>query len=157
LKTMDGPFLIREPAPSEAVEVCDLVRRVFDAYVGPEYPPEGTAEFYAYANPQALAGRAGPGQVLLVAEQGGALCGMIETRGLSHVSLLFVDRPGQGIARALFERALAEGLARDPGMTRMTVNASSYAEPVYRKLGFEPTGPRQTRNGITFIPMAKVL
>lgn len=151
---MESPIAIRPSAPGEEEEICALVKRVFDEFVAPGYPAEGVEEFFRFADPQAMRKRAGPGRILFVAEQDDKICGMIETRQISHISLLFVGNRGKGIARKLLDQVIGECRRRDGYIGTITANSSPFALPVYRRLGFSPTGPEQTVNGITFIPVA---
>lgn len=139
--------------PGEELAVCALVASVFDRFVAPDLGPEGVAEFYRFANPVAMAARSGPGQILFVAEQEGVLVGVLELRG-HHLALLFVSLTGRGVARELLRLAVHECRRRRPGTTAFTVNSSLYAEPVYRKLGFQRTAPPRTINGIVHVPMS---
>ena len=124
-----------------------LVWQVFCAFEAPDYGPEGTAAFRRFLwNSQET-------DALDVwgAYEGQRLLGVLATRrGRRHIALCFVDgdHHRQGIGRALFRALLAESCARP-----ITVNASPYALPFYRKLGFVPTGPEQTADGIRFTPM----
>ena len=147
-------IMYRFMEPGEEVETMHLVERVFNQFVAPEFVEEGVQEFFRFAHPAAMVARANDGQVVVVAEEGGILLGMIEVRNGSHIALLFVEQRGRGIARQLLLTAVKECLRRHPELTRMTVNSSPYAETIYRKLGFESTGPRQTIIGITHQPMA---
>jgi GNAT superfamily N-acetyltransferase len=107
------------------------------------YGPEGIQEFLQFANPKSRAERAGPEQVIVIAEQGSEVVGMIEMRDCDHIALLFVSRRRQGIAKELLRRAVQERRHRKPEVRRITVNASPFAELVYRRLGFTATGPVQ--------------
>ena len=64
--------------------------------------------------------------------------------------LFFVDgNPHRkGIGRKRFQAALA-----DSPSTRMTVNASPYAVPIYHSLNFADTDAEQVANGLRFTPM----
>lgn len=53
-----------------------------------------------------------------------------------------------GIGRRLFETAVKSRPEKC-----ITVNASPYAVPVYRRLGFVPTDKMQETKGIKFLPM----
>lgn len=148
--------LIRPMKAGEEAEVCGLVKRCFDEFVGHEYEPEGREEFYKYANASALAVRQQLDHFVLVAETGDEIVGMIEMRGGDHLAMLFVDGKAQrqGVARELFRQALEICRARNPEMATITVNSSRYAVSAYEAMGFACTGPEQTTNGITFVPMA---
>ena len=97
---------------------------------------------------------AGPEQVVLVAEQDSDLVGVIEMLNCDHIAMLFVSTRRKGIAKELIRGALAECRRRRPGVNRITVNSSPFAEPVYSRMGFRATGPLQEKNGIIFVPMA---
>jgi GNAT superfamily N-acetyltransferase len=137
----------------EESQVCSLVERVFHELVAPDYGPEGIHEFFQFANPKSMAERAGPEQVIVIAEQGADLVGMIEMRRCDHIALLFVSRRRQGIAKKLLRKAVQECRHRKPDVRRITVNSSPFAEPIYRRMGFTATGPVQEKNGILFVPM----
>jgi GNAT superfamily N-acetyltransferase len=143
--------------PGEEPAACALVKTVFDQFVAADLGPEGIAEFLRFANPQAMAARSGPEQVLVVALHDGQLVGVLEVRSGSHLALLFVSLTGRGIARELLHRAVAECRARQPNLAAITVNSSLYAQPIYRRLGFLDTGPERTINGIVHVPMALTL
>ena len=147
---MPAAPLIRDLRPGEEGEVCALVERCFREFVAPDFPPEGVEEFLSFAAPETLAERLEDDGRVLVAEEEGRIVGMIELKGCEHVTLLFVDSAahGRGLGRRL--ELCREG---DPEVEKVTVNASRYAVPVYRRLGFEPAGPERTENGVTFHPM----
>jgi GNAT superfamily N-acetyltransferase len=141
----------------EEAQVCALVERVFREFVAPDYGPEGIEVFFTFANPEAMAQRAGPEQVIVVAEQGSEMVGMIEMRGHDHIAMLFVSRHRQGIAKELLRLAVQECRRRRPEVRQITVNSSPFAEPIYRRMGFVATGPVQEKKGILFVPMFRSL
>lgn len=132
----------------------ELALRVFMEFEAPEYSEEGVREFKEYVQPGHIADMWGAGQMTLwgcFAPQG-RLAGVIAMAPASHVSLLFVDKEyhRMGMAKAMLGQALA---ACEKDCTEMDVNSSPYAVEVYRRLGFVPTGPEQTVNGLRFTPM----
>lgn len=137
--------------------VSSLVRNVFDTHVAPLYPEEGCSEFYTYIDPEFMSERLAGGMILWGALDKGELVGVLALKDPTHISLFFVAdaRQGQGIGRLLFDRAAAESAEQD--VETLTVNASPNAVQVYTALGFEPDGPEQTRNGITFHRMTRSL
>lgn len=139
----------------EEAQVCSLVEKVFNEFVAPDYGVEGIDEFFKFANPLALAERAGSEQVVVVAEQGPDLVGMIEMLKCEHIAMLFVSNRGKGIAKELISRAVEECSKKQPELKRISVNSSPFAEPIYYKMGFKQTGPPQEKNGIKFVPMAR--
>jgi GNAT superfamily N-acetyltransferase len=151
-------IVIRELARGEEAAVAELVMRMFHAYVGHEYGDRGVEEFAGYADSSALRDRFDSGECLiLVALCNDELVGMIELRGTDHLSMLFVDDRfhRRGIARALLEGAIQRLAGPGAELSNIEVNSSRYAIPIYRRLGFEISGPEQTVNGITFTPMRR--
>jgi len=147
----------RSMQKGEEAKVSSLVEKVFNEFVAPDYEAEGANEFFKFANPLALAERASTEQVVIVAEQGSDLVGIIEMRNYDHIAMLFVSLRGKGIAKELINRAVEECRKRKPELKRIMVNSSPFAEPIYSKMGFKSTGPFQKKNGITFKPMVKDL
>lgn len=129
------PYLTIEPDGSEAEEFLvslspDIIRRNLQD------------EHYRYQ----------------LAFDGDALAGVVAVRDNSHLFSLYVGSSwhGQGVGRRLWECARDEALARgNPGS--FTVNSSTFAEAMYRHLGFVPTGPVAEMHGIRFIPMCLAL
>jgi GNAT superfamily N-acetyltransferase len=144
---------IRFMGEGEEHEVCALVARVFEEYVAGDFSTHGIEEFYRYAEPRAMAERSRKGDTVLLAEEDGQILGMLELKRPDHIAMLFVDNRGSGLGRALVERALQLCRERLNGLEQVSVHASLYAVPIYRKLGFEAEGPKQTENGITYVPM----
>lgn len=131
-----------------------LIEKVFNEFVAPDYEQDGVDEFFRFANPQAMAGRRGPEQIVIIAEKGEDIVGVIEMRSSNHIAMLFVGNRGEGIAKGLFKKAVKVCLNRHPDIKTITVNSSPFAESIYSKMGFKTTGPVQKKNGIIFVPMA---
>ncbi len=94
------------------------------------------------------------GIVYHVAEIDGAVRGFVAMREQRHLYHLFVDQAWhrRGIARRLWEHA--RQVALDGGSDGVfTVNASSYAIPVYEQFGFVRTAPTQEAKGLRYNPM----
>ena len=144
--------MVRRLEREDLPKAASLVRRVFDAYVAPEYPPEGVQTFYAFLDRFAGADVAGMGSVFGYVREG-EFAGVLAVRGADHISLLFVapEHHRTGVARALFKELKKEADAA--GAAAITVNASRYGLPAYEKLGFTAEGGEQMRDGILFTPM----
>jgi GNAT superfamily N-acetyltransferase len=142
--------------PGEETQVCELIARIFHAFVAADSSPEGVQEFLKYVQPEPLLERSRVNHFVLVAVAQDRIVGVIEVRGYQHVSLLFMDQAyqGQGIARELWRRALSICRKEKPDLAEVSVNSSPYAVPIYEKLGFRPQGLEQTAHGIRFVPMA---
>lgn len=135
------------PIPQEDfAPALDLAWQVFSAYDASDCTESGIEEFYkSIHDPQYSAQLS-----MLGAFQGETLVGILATRSEgAHIALFFVlgAYQRQGIGKRLFHDAMAQCKGA------VTVNASSYAVPVYRKLGFRETDCEQEVNGIRFTPM----
>ena len=141
--------------PGEESEVFDLVFRTFSEFIAPHYSRAGILEFLKYIRPAYLLERLKKDYFVLLATAQRKLIGIIEVRGRSHISLLFVDKPFQrkGIARELLRRTLRICLKEKPDLSKMTVNASPNSVKIYKKLGFRPAGSEQVKKGIRYTPM----
>ncbi|MFT5674304.1 MAG: N-acetylglutamate synthase-like GNAT family acetyltransferase [Paraglaciecola sp.] len=89
-----------------------------------------------------------------VAEDDGAVVGVVGMKNNSHLYHLFIADPqqGLGLSRTLWEIARDECLAN--GNTGMfTVNSALNAQNVYLKFGFKPIDGIREKFGIKDIPM----
>jgi GNAT superfamily N-acetyltransferase len=120
---------------------------------------EGAEVFLATLSPEAIGGYlASPDYAYRVAEEDGALAGVVAVRENRHLYHLFVAEAfqGRGLSRRLWDAARDAALrAGNPG--EFTVNSSLYAVPVYEKFGFHPTDPRVEQHGVAWVPMKLVL
>lgn len=159
LHAPEAEVTIRPMRPGEASAVSALVHDGFMREVAPTCEPEGVQRFLDDTAPEAVAEMPAQGTRVLVAEQGGALVGVIARRGLGHIRLWFVRRDWQqrGIGRALLGRLASESLAVDPSLPRITANASRNALGIYAACGFCPTAPEQCAHGIRFTPVERSL
>lgn len=157
--------------PAEARDlpaVAALIAAGFEARIAATDCDEaGRATFRSLATAVAIARRLARGAVARVAVERGpdggeAVAGYGELRGRGHVpdgvdhlAFLFTapDRLGRGVGRLLLAELVTTARARRPGLDSLTVHASSYAVPVYERLGFRVAGERATRDGIAFTPM----
>jgi len=152
---MDDAVSYRAMASGEEGEISGLINRVFDEFIAPGYTPAGIQEFRKYVQAKAIMQRSEADHFVLVAIAAEKIVGVIEIRANEHLSLLFVDSEFQGrkISRELLRRALDICRHHRPDLAQMSVNSSPYAVPIYKRLGFEPTGPEAVLNGIRFVPM----
>lgn len=135
-----------------------LIRRVFDAYIAPDYSQEGVDHFYAFLH--AIGGPVQEGETplqLFGYFMRNTLVGVIGTRDCTHICLLYVapEYHRRGIARALFQIVRQDAVAAEAEY--ITVNASPYGVPAYERLGFVAMGPEEERNGIRYTPMQYAL
>ncbi|MEN6390146.1 MAG: GNAT family N-acetyltransferase [Syntrophomonas sp.] len=139
--------------------VSKLVWTVFKKYEAPDYPPEGVQTFKDFIEPDRLKQMAEDGNSIYCCFDDEKLVGVLAFRGLSHISLLFVDEEyhRQGIAKTLLDKALKEIVARNSEIGEISVNSSPYAEGIYTRMGFTAQSSIQQQDGIRFIPMLKKL
>ena len=151
----DVTFTYRPLDTNDIPEVSELIARVFDKFVAPECSSEGIREFHRYIQPGALRKRFRSNHFGVIAIEQDTIVGAIEMRGHHHISLLFVAPEFQhrGIARELLHQALLICSDSEPSLLEISVNSSSYAVPIYERLGFCKAGDRQVKNGICFNPM----
>jgi GNAT superfamily N-acetyltransferase len=141
---------------SEIPQSCELVERVFREHVAPLYPDDGVIEFMKFCTTDEMAKRIEDGAITMAARSAGRLVGLIHIIDLSHIAWFFVDTAlqGKGIGRNLFNAVLEQLQEQRPDLENLTVNSSPNSIGVYERLGFKPSGPETTVNGIRFRPMA---
>ena len=140
-------------------KALDLVRDVFWEFEAVEYEDEGVMEFSAFIEYESILQKIEEGSMVMFGcFEGRTLAGVLALISPGHISLLFVDKAyhRRGIARDLMDEAV-RCVCQFTDSQQMTVNSSPYAVDIYQKLGFTPTGPEQTLNGIRFTPMQRNL
>jgi hypothetical protein len=123
--------MYREMNSGEEQVVCDLVKQVFDEYVGPDYGQEGTDEFFRFANPNAIRARMQSGGFVLVSVRSGELVGMLEFYPPDVIAMLFVTVKRQGIATKLLSLAITKITKANNEIEKLAVHSSPYAVPIY--------------------------
>jgi GNAT superfamily N-acetyltransferase len=146
--------MIKEITDSENLQkAINLINQVFAEFVAVDYSQQGRDTFENYLkikNDELSSDLKSGHKKLWGYYESGEIIGVIGLRDNSHISLMFVDKQHQkkGIAKALFNHLLAK-----TGVSKITVNSSPYAQPIYEKLGFVKTAEKQEKDGIIFIPM----
>lgn len=150
---------IRPAKKSDADATVALVLRSFDAFIAPDYPDEGAAHFYANVTTEALTAAIDDGNIVRVATVDGKLAGVVQVRDETHITWLYVDEAyhGRGIGRKLVVSAAEEVRKRTPAAKEITLNSSPFAVPIYVRMGFEVSGPEQTKDGMRFTPMCSAI
>jgi ribosomal protein S18 acetylase RimI-like enzyme len=148
---LKGPFEYRRMRRGEETEVSDLILRVFEEFVAPQFSREGVQEFQN----RLFLRRSEWNHSILVALANKKIVGMIETKNDGHITLFFVDgdHQGEGVGRELLKRALEICRRRYPEITAVTVSSAPNAVKIYERLGFRRAGPERTENQIRFVPM----
>ncbi len=159
MQSNETAISFRPMKPGEEASIVDLVLTIFSEFVAPQYSREGIAEFEKFVCPDVLADRLRTGNLILLAESGQRIVGVIEIRDNSHIALLFVEKSHQrkGIAKELIRRAIKIIMNRKPDIQRFTVNSSPNAFTAYRRIGFAGIEEEKLKNGIRFIPMELII
>lgn len=140
-------IMIRKIEKTAFDEALSLAWRVFQEYEAPDYTQQGIDEFYKSIHDENYLSKLS----MYGAFVNEKLVGIIATRNMgTHIALFFVDGNyhRQGIGKKLFQNVL-----ENSAVSRITVNSSPFAVPIYRKLGFLDTDKEQTVNGLRFTPM----
>lgn len=139
-------LIIREIVAEEIDEVIALVWLVFMQYVAPDYSKEGSRTFQSFIQDKERM----KALTIYGAFDEEEMVGVLAIRETAHISLFFVkdSYQGQKVGRKLFEYMLE----KNDDQT-FSVNASPYAVPIYRHLGFKDEKPQQEEDGIIFTPM----
>lgn len=145
---------VRVATPADADAISALTTALTARYIAGDCSDDGRARLLASMQPDPTRQRLEAGHRGWVAESvAGGVVGVACVRLPAHLYHLFVAEPAQrrGVARALLDAALA-GIG-DQAFDALTVNASRFALPAYRRLGFEPTGDERIAFGIPSTPM----
>lgn len=140
-------------------EALDLIWSVFQEFEAPIYSKEGIEEFKRFIEYDSIIEKFDKGELHFWGYMAnGRLKGVIATRDINHICMLFVNKKyhKQGIARSLFDSVKYECTSQH-NINKITVNSSPYALEVYHHLGFFDTDTEQVVNGIRFTPMSYLL
>jgi ribosomal protein S18 acetylase RimI-like enzyme len=153
---MELSIIVREASTEDAVRISGLLTALAEEFIVGEFSDEGRRHLLAHFGATEMAERlASTNYQFQVAEIDGTLVGVVAVRERTHLQYLFVSKACQrtGLARRLWEQARRRS---GNASGRFTVNASSYAVPAYRRLGFKAVGVVQESNGVRFQPMEGV-
>lgn len=142
----ENGIFIRRLSEEEKPSALALIWEVFLKFEAPEYSSEGTEFFRSILDDKEYISE----REFIDAFDGEKLVGVISMGRSPHINFFFVreEYHRRGIGRRLFETAVKSRPEKC-----ITVNASPYAVPVYRRLGFVPTDKMQETKGIKFLPM----
>ena len=148
-------MIIRLLEKEDIIPAMDMVWKVFEESIAPDYGQEGIDEFKRFIDTAHVTDKMVSGEFKLWgAFNDEKPVGIIAIGLPLRIALLSVDKRyhRQGIARKLFSTALSDKTRTD-GHDKITVNASPYAVNIYKRLSFVPTNTEQTVNGLRFTPM----
>lgn len=138
---------IKKLSPKETENFLPMIWDVFLEYEAVNYPTQGKQAFWdAIHSEEYLAGLQSFGAFI-----DNEPVGIIATRNEGkHIALFFVKGAyhGKGIGKKLWNTIINE--IASPAVT---VHSSIFAAPIYRKLGFVPTGNVREDGGIRYVPM----
>jgi GNAT superfamily N-acetyltransferase len=137
-------------------KALDLVWTVFEEFEVPDFSTEGIEEFKKFISYNSIVEMFDKGELCLWGcKLNDDLTGVIATKGINHICMLFVKKEyhRQGIARSLFQKVV-ERCKNQKNISNITVNSSPYATEVYHRLGFVDTDKELMVNGIRFTPMS---
>ncbi len=143
-------MIIREIEEKDIEAVSAVCLASFLKSVAGTLSEEGILTFSKIAASPAFIERMKEDNLMLVAECGGEIEGVIELKEGRHVAMLFVkpEKQMKGIGRKLLSSALSH--AR---FCNVTVNASLSSVPAYKKYGFELKGNIAESAGLVYQPM----
>jgi len=144
---------------NDITNALDLVLRVFQEFEASDYSKRGIEEFRKFISYNSIIEQFDTGELYLWGcIDNDDLTGVIATRGINHICMMFVHKEyhRQGIARSLFQ-TVEERCKSEDNISKITVNSSPYAIEVYHRLGFFDTDDEITVNGIRFTPMSYLL
>lgn len=129
---------LRPYQPSDAPALATIFTRAVTILAARHYTPEQIAAWAgAAATPEETHARCSDGRTVWIAVNvDDHPIGFIDLEADGHIDMLFVDphHAGQGVAAALY--AALEAQARARHITRLFVEASEMARPVFARFGF---------------------
>jgi GNAT superfamily N-acetyltransferase len=153
--------MIKELGKNEIKQALDLVNRVFSEFVAVDYSEQGNKTFndYLQVKYEEVSNDMQTGHKRIWGYyHDGEIVGVIATRDISHIALMFVDKKHhrQGIAKKLYNVVISE-VEKNTDITQLTVNSSPYAVAAYERLGFVKTDLQQEKDGIIYVPMKHII
>ena len=133
-------FEIRPVAAADTQAVSALVQLSFRALGADGWSPEAQQNFHAETTPSVLADKIAAALFSAVAVSADTIAGFTMLSRPNRLDILFVhpDHLRRGIGRALWEAARAHVQAGYPEIKTVELNATAYALPFYRSIGFVP-------------------
>lgn len=144
--------------PGEETELYDLIKKVYNEFVAPDYTAKGNIFFYEYIQPEKILERfLAKNEIVITAKCDNKIIGVLDIKNKSHISLLFVEKSfqGKGVSSILLNEYLKRISSLD--VREITVHASPYSVKIYEKLGFLSESEMLEENGIRYLPMTRKL
>lgn len=153
------PYVIREAVEGDWDNAMEMTWKTFIRFEAADYTKEGVRSFFDFITDSILQRMFISGVYpMFIAEDRKKIIGVITLRNDSHISLLFVDEAyhRQGVGSRLMYTAW-DYVKEQKGKDAVTVNSSPYGVEFYHKLGFKDTGTEETKDGIRYTPMKRML
>ena len=136
----------------------ELIWDVFRINVAPDWTSEGTTFFFEHfiSEKSDYREKVYRGEEMCFgAFEGDRLVGVMTVSKHGNISCAFVlpEHQKKGIGRKLFQRVCAHILDEQTDPFEIKLNASPYAVPFYRSLGFQPAGEQNEYHGMVSTPM----
>lgn len=139
---MSAPFIVRPATDGDAPALVEIFRRSIREVASQHYRPAQIEAWARFADESDAWAQRMRSRQVFVAEQGGQRLGFIQFEPPDHIDLTYVhpDHQRRGVATALL--AKLESVARDKGITVLTVEASITSRPFFAARGFEVVAPQ---------------
>ncbi|WP_299494414.1 GNAT family N-acetyltransferase [uncultured Shewanella sp.] len=143
-------MIIREMEEKDLDAVSAICMHSFLASVADTLSDEGVLTFTNIATSNAFFDRMKGDNLMLVAEKGEKIEGVIELKEGRHIAMLFISPKHQkeGIGRKLLSSVMHYAKVKT-----VTVSASLSSVPVYEKYGFQCKGDASESAGLAYQPM----
>ena len=155
-------IFIRRATSEDADAISKVLRASAEAKLSHEFTEEGAKLFEQLSSTEAQAEMLNSERFIYwVAESEGRILGLLSVSNKTHVFHFFVlpDELGKGIGRKLWQ-AYVDFLLEQHAfneLVKITVNASGYAVPIYKHLGFVIDKPQYLKQGLYITPMSQYL
>lgn len=151
---------IRTATGNDAERACDVLRRSIAGLCAADHENDAATLDMWLANKtidNVRSWASAPGQILVVAEEGGKILGVGAATVAGEITLNYVspDARFRGVSKAVLS-ALEEWL-RGEGCTRAWLTSTKTAHRFYRAAGYEDAGEPQAWGRLRGQPMAKAL
>ena len=128
---------LRAYHPDDAIALTDLYRRSVRHYGPRAYSAAQVAAWSATADAARTTARCADGRHVLVAQDdAGILLGFGDLEADGHLDFLYVAPEAEGLHAGSLLYAALEAHARSLGLTRIFVEASELAKPLFERRGF---------------------
>jgi len=152
-------YIIKKVETKELENAFSLIWNTFSEFIAPDYTEEAVVNFRVnfIENEDFKECFKNGNQIMYGAYLKERLVGVISIKENKFVSCFFVDKEHHrnGIATMLFNHMVSK--LKQKHVDKITLNASPYAVPFYRAIGFKDLDEQQEYKGILYTPMEFIL